>query len=392
MPLNTTSWFVGQTLLKSSEPVRKFTIGTSDYSNYVLQWPKFKKTWDDVRPLNFTINLSNEEQTFNFFIDDKTKLKQSVSLEMGYTHPTSGDELISLFSGETDYVKFNSGKCSIAIVDKFKQLSERIVGTSEIPVSYTGSNYLPSDIAWWLVSSYGGFDSVSSTSNADIDYTSFSEWASVFSESSILVNAIFKGQKVTEALRKIARMTRSAIYIEDNKFTFKRFSAADSYSTAINDDDVKNLELSIDDSKTINKQYVFAEYIPASDAFNTTVFAVASAQVNSFGIHEDTEQDKKLWYVNTVSALDLAQRVINVKKEPFDNLTIDTVLTTLPYLIGETITVANSLHGIDDKGFRIMSKDIDMDKGTIRVNADRSQFNLPFILDTSTLDSTAQLT
>ena len=110
MPFDTTSWFIEQTLLKSSEPVRKFTIGGSDYSDYVLKWPKFKKKWNDIRPLNFTINLSNDDQLFNFFIDDKTKLKQPVSLQMGYTHPTSGDELITLFAGVSDYVKYDKGK------------------------------------------------------------------------------------------------------------------------------------------------------------------------------------------------------------------------------------------------------------------------------------------
>jgi len=392
MPFNVTSWFIEQTMLKTSEPVRKFVIGNSDYSDYVLKWPKFKKQWDDIRPLNFTINLANEDQLFNFFIDNKTKLKNAVKLQMGYTHPTSGDELITLFAGETDYVKYGRGDCGISITDKFKQLSERIVGTSDEAVNYTESNYLPSDIAWWLVTSYGGYDITTDSSNTDIDYDSFSQWASIFSESSIFVKATFDGQKVTDALRKLARMTRSAIYIEEDKVSFKRFSLADSNTVALTDDNIKNLSLSINDADSINKQYVFADYDITSDFHKITVWDASTAHVNSFGLHEDTEEDNNIWYVNTVSALDLAQRVVNTKKEPFDSLGIDTVLEALPYLIGETVTVVDSAHGLTGKGFRIMGKDIDMERGLVKLQVDRSQFGSPFILDTSSLNGSDQLT
>ena len=392
MPFVVTSWFIDQTLSKTTEPVRKFTIGSSDYSEYVLKWPKFKKQWDDIRPLNFTINLSNEDQVFNFFIDDKTKLKQAVTLEMGYTHPTSGDELITLFAGETDYVRYSKGTCNISIVDKFKQLSERIIGTSDVPVNYMGSSYLPSDVAWWLITSYGGYDTTADSSNVDIDYPAFQTWSEIFSESSIFVEATFDGQKVTEALRKLSRMTRSAINIEEDKISFKRFSLADSNTVTITDDNVLDIGITINDADSINKQHVFADYDVTSEYHKISIFEVATAQVNSYGLHEDTEEDENIWYTNTVSALDLAQRVVNTKKDPYNSLDIASLLNSLPYLIGETVTVVDSLHGISGDGFRIMGKSIDMDKGLVSLLADRSQFGSPFILDTSSLDGSDQLT
>ena len=177
MPYDVTSWFVEQTLLKVAEPIRKFTIGSSDYSCAVVRWPKFKKSWNDIRPTSFTISLVNDDQMFNFFRSDKTTLRQDCTLEIGYSHVDSDDELITLFSGKTDHVRFEGGKCNVTVTDKFKQLSDRVVGTSDEKVSYTGSNYLPADIAWWAITSYGGYDVTTSTANTDIDWDSWLAWS-----------------------------------------------------------------------------------------------------------------------------------------------------------------------------------------------------------------------
>ncbi len=50
-----------------------------------------------------------------------------------------------------------------------------------------------------------------------IDYDDFSEWAGVFSGDNVVVSGRFNGQKCTDILRRISRITRSAIYIKNNK-------------------------------------------------------------------------------------------------------------------------------------------------------------------------------
>ncbi len=76
------------------------------------------------------------------------------------------------------------------------------------------------------MTSHGGFDATKSSANTDIDYDEFSAWAGVVSGDNIRVGAYFDGQKVTEALRKISRTSHSAIYIEEDKLVFSRFSVA----------------------------------------------------------------------------------------------------------------------------------------------------------------------
>jgi len=386
-----TSWFQDQALSKTLEPVRKFTIGSSDYSGFVMKWPKFRRTSNDIRPKNLTIQLANHNQDLNFFITDKTLLTTSYTIEMGFTHPTSGDELITMFSGKGQTVKYRDNKIDITIVDKFKQLSDRVIGSSDVPVEYLNSNYLPSDIAWWLVTSYGGYDTTTSTANIDIDWDAFAEWASIFSEGSVFVEARFDGQRVNEALRKLGRQTSSNILIQDDKLTFFRWTVADSNTTAFDSSNIKDVELEVVVDDVVNKQFVFADYAPSSDFFQISVVDQDSSSVNSFGIKEHVEEDKNVWHVNTVSALDLAQRRTQVNGEPFNRLKIESGLSGIQRFIGETVTVVDS-HLALNEGYRITGMEVDMNVGQINFMADRSQYFGAFTLDVSTLDGPDVLT
>src|SRR3972149_7514309 len=180
MAYSVTSWFIDKTQLKTASPVRKFTIAASDYSSRVTKWPSIRRAYSDIRPVNISVDLANEDQALNIFRDEPTKLLSTCTLQMGYTHATSGDELITLYSGDIDRVLYKKGAWAVQTLDKFKQFTERVVGASNSPALYTGSNYLPPDIAWWLCTSYGGLSAITSTTNPDIDYQSFLDWAAVF--------------------------------------------------------------------------------------------------------------------------------------------------------------------------------------------------------------------
>lgn len=581
MAYDVSSWFQGRTQVKNPDNlVRKFTIGTSDYSTFVTKWPTVRKAWNDIRPRNMTINLSNEDQTFNFFRTNKTEMRQDCSIEFGYSsgpnllpwseqfdtgwtnngvtmlqnligaddvsssgwtvtddsalasenfqyiipvnddsryyvgsikvkkdsdlsrYPvfqtwlrngssevkcqyslntqtgslqefgTTGtvlsgvidesdnywrfwgaalnnntgnddflirffpagakvmgafdvtavgscgvdaaqmevgdypslyavnvssatgaqtDELITIFSGKTEKISYNKGGASVILVDKFEQLSNRVVGTSEQPLMYTGSNYLPSDIAWWLVTSYGAYSTIESTSNPDINYTDFLEWASVFSEGSILVNAEFTGQKVIECLKKIGRITNSAIYEADGKISFKRFGIADTNVTSIDNSVIEDLKLSFDIDRVVNKQYAYGMYDPTSDQWGLAVFDESSISVDSYGLREQVEKDENVWYVNSVSALDFAQRMTNQYDDPFDIIELTTYLPAVLRVVGETMSVVDSFHGVS-QGFRIMGTELNLDNGVTRFDLDRSQFKAAFTLDVSSLDGEDVLT
>ena len=559
MPYEVSSWFDNEGYKQTLEPLRRFTIGDSDYSDYVLRWPRFRNSWNAMRPNNITINLSNEDQVFNFFNDDKLNLVKTSKVELGlrtdnvavtsmgdwdnissiywtnsYTladsntggmcaktdnfdaHPyqehtrvrwimlkdttatshyprvlvqrvtsnnsisyarmytridvnthkvetqfraevdtantwmreftengssfyeaqmsvvwswdttfnnsvqvsvtpaagyASGltphalavgetsfygffvdhDEWITLHEGKTDYVRFRDTSVSVAITDKFKQLSERVIGTNDAPVDFTTSDYLPGDLAWWIITSYGGYDTTASSLNTDINYAAWEEWAAIYSDSGVFMQAKFDGQKVTEALRKIGRMTRSAIHIAENKIDFHRFSLVDTHACEVGPDCMTKFEMKIDDADMFNRQYVNADYFANSDSFAITVIAAETPSVNSFGLKEDVQEDKNVWYTDSVGALDLAQRLLLTSGEPYEKPVIETGAKGMFRQVGETVSI-NWPHAGLAAGYRIMEQELDVERMQAKLTTDRSQLLAGFILDTSSLDGPDILT
>jgi len=369
---NVTSWFQEQLQAKSSAPRRVFTIAGSDYSDKVLKWPTLKQKWDEVRAQSITVELANEDQSFNFIRSDKTTLRNNCAIQFGFTHPTSGDELVTLFSGTMDKVRYSSGACSIALLDKFKQLSERVMGDRDTPVTFTDST-TPPDIAWAAITSYGGYSAIESTSNPDIDYSSFLLWSSVLSADTVLMNGQIEGKKCAEVLKRISRFTQTAIYIQEDRIAFKRFGLADSASTTMDDSTILDLTVSIDDEDIINRQYVYGAYNVTSKDWGFQVIDVISSSVNSYGPREQIEKDESIWYVDSVSAQTLAQRITSTAGEPFDRITVNATLYGALRQVGETITVTDSFQGIND-GFRVMQYTLNLDQGLFSAEIDRSQY------------------
>ena len=382
MAYSVTSWFIDQTQLKTASPVRKFTIAGSDYSSRVVKWPSIRRAYSDIRPVNISVDLANEDQVLNFFREEPTKLLANCTLQMGYTHPTSGDELITLYSGDIDRVLYRKGALTLQTLDKFKQFTERVVGSSNSPSLYTGSNYLPSDIVWWLCTSHGGLSAITSTNNPDIDYAAFNEFASVFSGDSVYVQARFEGPKVTEALRKVARYTDSGIWVEGDKVTFTRFAEAGSMETVVTGDSIIDLSLSIDDSTVVNKQHVYADYDVTSRYWKLDIVDVDSTSVNSYGLREAIEKDESIWYVNSATAVNLAQRRVLFAGAPYQEYNLTLPLVTLPRQIGEMLRIDDGFLGVTSgEAWRIMEYSLDMDRGRMDVKADSSRIASPFILD-----------
>ena len=298
-------------------------------------------------------------------------------------------ESIDLFAGTVRGVKYEDGRCTLTIADKFEGLSNRQVGTPDEPAEYVGSNYLPSDIAWWAVTSFGGYDTTQTSSNSDIDYVDFQAWAAVFSGDGVFMRGRFDGQKCTEVLRKIARQTHSAIFIKNNRLSFHRFSLADAAVSSVGVENSRlSLEFNIAD--VINRQYVAGGYDQDS-GHQFTISQQSTGSVNSFGLHENLIEDNALWFVDSSSALNLAQRSLLANAEPDDKLTIESNLGLVFRVIGETVAVTDPFFSIADS-YRILQQDIDLNTGKITVQADRTQTVIPFTLDSSNLDGPHRLT
>lgn len=383
MPYSVSSGFGAKVLEKSPTILRKFLIGTSDYSAFVLKWPTIKRRWNEIKPQSITVNLSNHGKTFNFFKANPEILNTDATLQIGPQFAVGSEELINVFTGKVGRTLYKGATASVRIVDKFKQFSERVVGSKETAVDFTTSNYLPSDIAWALVTSHGGLSAITSTSNPDIDFTAFSEWANVFSFDTVLVNAYYEGEKVTSALRTLGRMTASSIYEEEGKITFARFSMSSLAPFAL--PNVKGVQLDLDDSKIINSQIVNAGYNVNSDLFGITVFDTNSASVNSYGLREQVEDSNKFWYTNSVSALNLSQRQTSLYSQPFEGYSVTTALQPLSKTIGDTVTFSHQILDVGGDSYRIMAYRLNMERAEFSLDMDGTQLVTQFILDATTL-------
>lgn len=383
-----TSSFTSLAAGKSAAWSRRLLIGTSDYSSRVLKWPSISRSWDSAVPASLTIDLSNADRTFNFFMADGTKLHASCSIDLGFA---VSSEYVNMLTGTVDSVKFSGEKCTITLVDKFKQLTTRLVGNTTSPVGYTSSNYLVHDLAWYACTSHGGLSSVRSSSNVDIDYDAFGSWTAVFSTDNVRMRAQFTGQQPAEILKRIATMTQSAIWVENNRIKFARFSIAETSSATFDDAITLDASQTMDERSLVNKFYVGAAYSVSSRSYEITVNDISSESVAAYGLVERSVNESAIWYVDSASALNFAQRTVRTGKDIKPQLQFTTPLKYVFVTIGDTITVTDSHLQISDT-YRVMKESTDMDAGKKSYTVDQTQFIKGFTLDVSALDSSDVLT
>ena len=388
MAYDVTSWFLVQLEKYNSEPKRVFKIGTSDYSSHVFKYPKFKRTANDIKSINIDIQMSNEDGTFNGFYEQVYTIPNTCVLQVGFTHPTSGDEFITLYTGFLKNVRYQSegAKAILKLKDRLYDFTDRKVGDSQAHVDI-GST-IPSDIAWALCTSYGRMSSVASTSNPDINYASFLTWAAQFSGDSVLMTANYQGMKVTEALKRMAQMTDSAIWVEgDGKLNFAKFVEPGSLDITFTDENYDKLTIDVESLRLVNKHFTYFDYAVGSNYWQKSIFAINSTSVNTFDLREGYERDKSIWYVDSVGALGLSQRRTNLLNQPPKKFTLEGGLYGMQRQISETVRLVDSFFGITSaSGWRLMEAEFNLDSGGTTYQMDEATVMNAFYLDVSLLD------
>jgi len=386
MPYDVTSWFQVQLENIASEPVRKFSIGTSDYSDRVTRWPRIKRTINDLRSLKIAIPLDNTDGHFNGFYENVYTIPNTATLQMGFKHPTSGDELVTLYTGFLQNVRYKNEICEAELVDNLADFEKRKTGDSDVPASFAAQ--IPSDIAWTLCTCYGGKSSVASTNNPDIDYTSFLSWAAVMSADSLTCVAQYDGRKVIEALTNLAEITDSAIWVEgDGKINFLKHQEVNSLDITFMNSQFQNLEIDVESQRLVNKAYVSFDFSVDSDYFQYTVFSINSASTAIYGIHEEIYKDETIWHTSSVDALGLAARKVNLYSEPPRRFGINMDLYGMRQKLGETVRLVDSFYNITSSdGWRLVETDLDMDNGQLKMELGEAPVLAAFYLDVSLLD------
>ena len=391
MGYDVSSWFVDETKRIGSEPKRVFKIGTSDYSDRVNKWPTLRRTAQEIKAVNPRVPLANVDGILNHFFENSYLIPNKCTLEIGFTHPVSGDELITVFTGFLKNVQYPKPECVVSLKDRLWDFTEKKVGESDIPVQF--SSEIPSDIAWTLCTCYGELSTDSAT-NPDIDYTSFQEWAGILSRDNIICDAYYDGQKITEGLGSLAKMTDSAIWVEgDGKINFKRFSNASSLDIVLTiDDEILDLTIDVVTQRLINRQSVAFNYSQESNYWQSTILYQDSTSVNTFGLNEELIEDETIWFVNSVHAMNLAQRRVAHYKDPPKLFDIKTPLVGIYRQLGETIRVVDSFYNqTSADAWAITEYNFNMNQDQVDFTVDGAATLIPFTLDISTLDQAIEV-
>lgn len=359
------------------EPSRKFTIGTSDYTDRVTSWPKISRAANKLKSTKVKIPLANTDGEFNNFYTNLYTIPNTCTLSC---------DSYTLYTGFLNDVQYNKEKCTVTLRDRLSGLETRKVGDSDSVVSF--ALQIPSDIAWTLCTSYGALDSTADSSNPDIDYIAFSLWAETFSVDSVTIEANYDGQKITAALESLAKMTNSDIWIDRNgilKFKAK-FDIA-SNDTSIGDEYVLDLSVKVSQDKLINDQYVYGAYSSDNSEWSLIRNSIDQASINSYGLHESVLKDEHVWYQSSVYAGVMADKRILQYKHPVREFSVRTPFTHIDTTVSDRIRLIDSFFAITSaQAWRVVSEKVDMNNGQISFELDGAQSFAPFRLDFSNLD------
>ena len=380
-----TSSFIYECQERTMTPYRKFTIGGSDYSDLVETWPQIKRGSAVLKAGTLDVSLANPDGAMNEFYKGQYKLKDKIKFIIG----ADSSETIDLYTGEINKIIYENNLCIIKARDKLWDFSQRILGDGINPVLIPPtSQYLISDIAWTICTCYGGLDSTQGSNNVDIDYESFEAFAEQFSIDNVYGQTRYAGVKAIKALSDLAHMSDSAIWIEgDGKLVFKRFSEAGSSDIAMSGEHFSDLKISIDMDRMINKQWVYFDYAVESRYWVGNVFEIQSTSVETFGLHENVLKNQNIWYVDSISALNVAVRKSVIMHSPNKKFSFITGMNGIQTQIGDTVRLVEDFYDLTSgQGWTVEGVEYNMATMKNKFLLDEAFVVDAFYLDVSTLD------
>ena len=366
---------------------RKFLIGTSDWSNYVLKWPTIKPTINNFTGQKLTIDLSNVDKDFNDFYTYLYQIPQTCTLSF-----LEGTSEYTVFTGVVYDVKYKDTKCILSLRDRLGDFSRyKAILASGEPKTVDSLN--PALITWQLGINYAGISDVAGSNNPDIDYDSYVAWAEVFSRDSITMDAYYDGTTINKAWADIFEQTASQAFLTaQGKIKFRSKIDVSSSDYLLDDDYIKDLELNLKMDSVITKQWVYGDYNPTSDGYGTNGYGIIvnhgdTANQNSYGIFENILKSENIWYTTSANATYQAQKRIAIWKDPVKEWTLETGLNGIEIEIGQRIRFIDSFYGITSAdAWGITEKQINMETGIIKFELSSAVSLEPFILDVSYLD------
>lgn len=298
-------------------------------------------------------------------------------------------EYTSVFRGTLQKVKFSNTILEVFLEDKFFNLKRLKLG-ADAPLSIASDT--PGNMVFAFISSYGGYSTVMSISNPDIDYASWKEWDDLLDGESTAIGVNFDRTKITDAVEAIARTNDSAIYPGPHgRIMFAKYSEASSLDHTLASDDLTKVDVLVDPTLMINKQWVYGNYDTDAGSWGIITYEEKSASVNSYGLHENIRSSEDVWFVSSAIALNMAQRQIDLYSEPPQDFEVTAGLGVLHRNIGDTLRIVDPVLGVTSvAAWRMIESSIDMDSGESEYRLTGAVTYEPFRLDIDSLDHTSR--
>lgn len=372
MPLSVSSWFIAEMAAARMTPLRRFTINGSDYSGQVLRWPTIQARTRGVDLGTLALPLSNLRRDFQFLVSSGGAMTSSCDLSVGLTHPESGTEWLSLFEGQPSALRFSEagGALQLTLQGKTRALALATLGNAQSSgaLNYMGSNYLPADLAWQLLTVRGGLSAAQSAGNPDIDYESWSAWRSYDALRDLRVQGWYTGEKLLSSLENIGLMASRGVSFRAGKLRFDDvFAPYSSQLPALDGSLLLDLELLRDGTRIVNTFLAEAAFSVANQNFTSVSCARDAASVTEWGERIGRFSTRETWFETAADAGFLTEDRVRFESQPLLRLrALMPLAAGVHHRPGDVVTLPLSWFDVSSGAWRIEAQAVDLQDGTLR--------------------------
>lgn len=221
------------------------------------------------------------QPAFNFFVEDRlNNIGKPCHLGM-YFDGTLG--YLYLMTGTVEEVSYNGATITLSIRDRMAPMLKKRIGSGQEPADYyTMLNpFNPATIVWNVLTSWGELDDTFTTSNTQINFTSWQAWFNRCAAHNYQVRGRFPGTTIQNMLLRIGDLTNSFIWVDgEGFFQFTMFEpphlAGGSDETYDTDNSVA-IDIDIDKDTVQNVMNIYYGHNP--DTNYTPLATIASRRI-----------------------------------------------------------------------------------------------------------------
>lgn len=387
-----------KSLAESVNPFRvnlKLTLSGSEETSRLLKTSNITRTAKQFSSGRLTVNLANTDTTspvrpgYNILQSDKSHFFRTGVYNISFSSSAGGEsENFPLFTGKLTSANYREQRVTLTFLDKHEELRKRTIGDVSNPIQFINSDWNPADMFWTIATSWGRLSAIASTSNPDIDYTSFLSWKSNAAALPMEVQAEFKGTTVVEAIKKLAEITNSVIVGEaDNKiYTSIIIPTAIDSAVTLADSVVFNMNLSIETNNMINQGTVLFGYNVTSASFSGSFTSANTTSINTYGLKETIFSDPTVWHATKQSAQSFLDQKIALAKDPTSEFRVDVGYLGLPFQLNDSVFIIDEPLSMDGTvPFAISGLEFNVGAGNSVITAKNRLGNEYFFLDHAVL-------